>query len=122
MAGGTFILEFEGLVGLFALNNIVASEFRRVGVEDEAVRSGRDIDRIIGKGFVRVEVEAEEQSVVLIGHELVAFVDQALLNGFAADDFVLADQVDHRLVEVGKEVELEGSGIPQGPLAAGILV
>ena len=52
---------------------------------------------------MRVEVEAEEQSVVLIGHKLVAFVDEPLLDGFTSDDSALADEVDHGLVEVGKD-------------------
>ena len=69
-----------------------------------------------------MEVETEGQAVVFVGHELVAFVDESLLDGFASDDTVPVDEVDHGLVEVGEGVELELRVVAQAPLATGIVM
>ena len=122
MAGGAVIVEVEGLEGLSVLNVAVAAEFGGVGVEGEAVGSGGNVDGIVGERFLGVEVEAEGEAVVFVGHEFVAFVDEPLLYGFTADDAALADEVDHGLVKVGEAVEFKIGVVAQAPLAAGILV
>jgi len=99
------VVEGEGFEDLLALNNVVAAEAGGVGVEDEAVCAGCNIDGIVLERFVRVEVEAEEQAFALEGDGLVAFVDEAELDGIVSNCVALADKVNHGLIEVGEEAE-----------------
>lgn len=98
-------MEGDGGIGLVALQNAVAPVGGVVGVEDEAIGSGGGVDGVVGEGFGGVEVKAEEEAMVFVGDEFVAFIDEALLDGFAIDDAVVADEVDYGLVEVGEGME-----------------
>ena len=49
MTGDTVVLKFKGFENRSTLDAVVTAEFGGVGIEDEAVGSGRDIDGIVGE-------------------------------------------------------------------------
>jgi len=54
-----------GGVGLVVLEDVVSSVGGVVGVEEEGVGSGGDVEGVVGLGLVGVEVEAAEEVAAL---------------------------------------------------------